>query len=347
MLVSSRPSSVLRWLGRALLLLVTATGVSAAADVARIEVHPVATLDATTAQLLQGDDASTFRPVTIAGELRLPSGSRTKLPAVLFLHGDAGAVANQPPWIDALVAMGIAVFTLDSFSGRQIVSASPRVGPLEGRSPGPLPRVIDAYRALDLLVRHPRIDPDRIAVIGVSSGARAALLSAVRRFADPWASRGRSFAAYVALYPPCNATLIDDTVVRPGPQRVFIGGADNVTAAEPCRRFVARLAAAGVDAAVTVYPGAYHGFDNPPGTTLFSASDVPSVAACNVEEREVAGGGDGRRETRVVNIETGMPLVDSDRCVGRGFTAGRDADADVAVRSEVGEFLRKTLAADR
>ena len=344
------PSSTSRFLGRtarALLLLAAAIVVpAAAADVARIEVHPVATLDATTAQLLRADDASAFRPVTIAGELRLPSGSWTKLPAVLFLHGDAGAVANQPPWIDALVAMGIAVFTLDSFSGRQVVSASPRVGPLEGQPPGPLPRVVDAYRALDLLARHPRIDPDRIAVIGVSSGARTALLSAVRRFADPWAGRGRSFAAYVALYPPCNATLIDDTVVRPGPQRLFIGAADNVTAAEPCRRFVARLAAAGVDAAVTVYPGAYHGFDNPPGTTLFSAADVPRLAACTVEERAVPGA-DGRRETRIVNVDTGVPLEASDRCVGRGFTAGRDADADAAVRAAVGDFLRTTLAPNR
>ncbi len=74
----------------------------------RIEVHPIVSLDADTAQALKGKFEGPSR--TVAGELRLPFTEEVRVPAVVFLHGDAGALSNQPVWIDKLIAMGIAVF---------------------------------------------------------------------------------------------------------------------------------------------------------------------------------------------------------------------------------------------
>ena len=128
----------------------------------RVEVHPFESLHFNSASLLAaGDDATILldsKRVTLAGDLRLPVTDALSVPAVVFLHGDGGALSSHPSWADALNAAGIAVFTLDSFSGRGILSSD--------LTPGPLVRSADAYRALALLARHPRIDASRIALAG-------------------------------------------------------------------------------------------------------------------------------------------------------------------------------------
>ena len=313
-------------------LFVTMTA-TAAGTAARLEAYPVQTFDLTTVQVLAG--LSTGRPAVVAGELRLPLGSDVRVPAVVFLHGDAGEVANQAPWIDELNALGIAVFTLDSFSGRGFVSKSVRMGSIDGADGAPaLPRIVDAYRALAVLAKHPRIDPSRIALMGVSSGGRTTVAALMTRFSHAYAEAGTAFAAGIALYPPCNARLIDDDRVAAVPLRIYSGGEDNVTRAVPCERYAARLRAVGRDAVTTVYPGAYHGFDNPAGTSVTRIPDLPGSADCLVEERA-----DGK----IVNVETGLPVVAADVCVKRGFTAGRDDAADTAARAAVRDFLRTTF----
>jgi dienelactone hydrolase len=310
--------------------------VCAASTPSSIEVFPILTSAASTAQLLHGDDASA-NTSAIAGELRLPIGSSHRMPVVLFLHGDAGSLANQSVWIDDFLAMGIAVFTLDSFSGRGLIAQSKEIGSIRGAIPGALTRTVDAFRALELLAKHPRIDPSRIAVMGASSGGRVALITAMKRFSTQLDKGGSSFAAYVALYPPCNGRLADDERVNAGPIRIFIGASDNITRASSCERYVARLKKAGVDIAITVYPNAYHGFDNPPGTEGVNEPAMGSSGACDFEER------DGQ----LVNVATGRPLTKGDACITKGMTAGRDANADAAVRIAVRELMRSTLLVDR
>ena len=308
---------------------------SVAAGPGRIEAYPIQTVDASTAQVYWpgGSSDTAWTPRTIAGELRLPLGPAPKVPAVVFLHGDAGAIANQPPWIDAFVAMGFAVFTVDSFTGRGLVARDAQKIGFDAPTTSPATRVVDAYAALAILAAHPRIDPTRIALMGVSSGARTTILAAMKRFSVPLARGPSRFAAYVALYPPCNVTLVDDDKLEAGPLRIFIGAADNITRADACARYVGRLRASGIDADITTYAGAYHGFDNPPGTPSFSDPGQPSFSACQLVERDHA----------LVNIDTGLPPAPGDRCETKGFTAGRDAAADAAVRSDVRAFLTQAL----
>lgn len=294
----------------------------------RIEVHAVPTLTLTRAQTLTASLADA-RPATIAGELRLPAGAPPKMPAVLMLHGDAGAIANQVAWIEALNGLGIAVFTLDSFTGRDAISADDSVASMPD-SVGGIARVIDAERALAVLARHPRIDPQRIAMMGFSSGANTVLVAAQTRFASAFGSAGTGFAAFIALYPDCNVRLIDDTRTEPGPQRIFIGEADVLTSASTCKRYAARLKQAGTDIAVASFPGAYHGFDNVANPELIRIAGVPTGAACNREER-VRG--------ELVNIDTGRPLTLADACIGHDIVAGYDAAADAATKAAVRTLL--------
>lgn len=334
--INNRRSSLAHLLGLLMAMSsIAGASVSSAAGVDRIEVYPIQTLDTPTAQIYWGDDATktAAAPRTIAGELRLPRTSAQKVPAVIFLHGDAGEIANQPPWIDELNAMGIAVFTVDSFSGRGLVAKEAKTLGIEGAKPSAATRLVDAYAALAILAAHPRIDPSRIALMGASSGARTTILAATKRFSTPLAKSPARFAAYVALYPPCGVTMVDDDKLETGPLRIFIGAADNVTRADACERYVARLRKAGVDADIAIYAGAFHGFDNPPGGPSFSDPEQQSFSACQLIERDRA----------LVNVDTGLPPAPGDRCVTKGFTAGRDAAADAAARRDVRAFFAQVL----
>jgi len=62
-----------------------------------------------------------------------------------------------------------------------------------------LPRLAqaeDAFRALAILSKHPRIDPARIMVMGFSRGGQNALYASLKRFHRLHASPGTEFAAY-------------------------------------------------------------------------------------------------------------------------------------------------------
>jgi dienelactone hydrolase len=294
----------------------------------RIEVHPIVSLDADAAQALQGKFEGPSR--TVAGELRLPFTEEVRVPAVVFLHGDAGALSNQPVWIDKLNAMGIAVFTVDSFTGRGAIGQQPSIM-IEGRLPSPLMRVPDAQRALELLAKHPRIDPQRIGLMGVSSGARTTLYMATRRFAADGSS-GR-YVGFVALYPPCNLRLNDETDVT-GPIRIHHGAADIVTRPEFCRAYVDRLKEAGRDAEFYEYPEARHGYDSDPRMPVQRNPALPNFSKCELVER---GGG-------LVNAATNDPLRPNDVCVSTGIEGGPTPVAAAQTHARVLMFYKTLFA---
>jgi dienelactone hydrolase len=188
-------------------------------------------------------------------------------------------------------------------------------------------RVADAHRAFELLAKHPRIDPQRIGLMGVSSGARTTLYVATRRFA-PDATVGR-YAGFVALYPPCNLRLDGETEVT-GPIRIHHGAADIVTRPEFCRAYVDRLKEAGRDAEFHEYPDARHGYDSNPRMPVQHHPTLPNYSRCELLER---GGG-------LVNAATGEPLRPTDACVGSGIGGGPTPAAASPTHESVLTFFR-------
>src|SRR5215831_21308875 len=131
------------------------------AQTVRIELHPIPTMTLTNQQFLTGAKDGT--PVVIAGELRLPRLGTKRLPAVVLVHGSDGVGANVDRWSQELLGLGIATFMLDGFTGRGITTTVTNQAQL-----GQLTMINDAYRALELLAKHPRIDPARIGLMGFS-----------------------------------------------------------------------------------------------------------------------------------------------------------------------------------
>jgi dienelactone hydrolase len=299
---------------------------SAAADAqpARVELHPIQTLTLSDQQFLTGDSGGTA--VTLAGELRIAQGSG-KLPLVILMHGSGGVGPNVGFWANELDRMGISTFIIDGFTGRGLTAVNTNQALL-----GRLNFILDIYRSLDILAKHPRVDAGRIVLMGFSRGGQAALYASLKRFHQMWNKSGVEFAAYIPFYPDCATTYISDTEVADRPIRIFHGTPDDYNPVAKCRSYVERLRGAGRDVQLTEYPNAAHGFDNPLGPV--PAAVVPkaqSVRNCTIRE-EPAG--------LLINASTRERFTYNDPCVESDPHVGHDAAATAAAKASIGGFLR-------
>ena len=249
----------------------------------------------------------------IWGDLELPPGSVERSPAVVLVHGSGGVGPREDRWAERLHQAGAATFLLDSFTGRGIVFTAEDQSQLSS-----LAMIGDAYRALELLATHPRIDPARIAVMGFSKGGGVALYAALTRFQRLHGPAGARFAHHIAFYPPCFITYVGDEAVTDRPIRLFHGTADDLAPLERCRAYVERLRRAGADAQLTAYAGAHHGFDRPSDAPVRHNPREQNGSRCFWEERP---------EGHLVNRDTGQPFSLDDPCVFRGGTFGPDPAA--------------------
>ena len=90
------------------------------AQAASMEIRSFQSMTLTDQEFLTGRKEG--KPVTLAGELRLPRPGKDRLPAVVLIHGSGGVGGNVLDWEQYLNAMGFATFILDSFTGRGIVN---------------------------------------------------------------------------------------------------------------------------------------------------------------------------------------------------------------------------------
>ena len=300
----------------------------AAAQIARVEVYPIHSVTMSDQDFLNGRKDG--KPVLLAGALRIPRPGTDRLPAVVLLHGSGGVGTNVIDWENELNEMGVATFVLDAFTGRGIVQTS-----TDQASLGRLAMTYDAYRALEVLEKHSRIDPQRIAVMGFSRGGQAALYSSVKRFQKMHGpASGRDFAAYIPFYESCGTTFVADDEVSPNPIRMFHGAADNYVPVAPCRGYLERLKAKGANVTLTEYAGAHHVFDGRAFKTPVVAAKSQSTRGCELAE---AKGG------VVMNVKTRQPFTYADACVQLGPTIAYDEKAHGESLKAVKEFVSATL----
>src|SRR5438045_6047592 len=132
--------------------------------ISRTEVHPLQTVTLSTADFLLGKKDGS--PAMIAGELRIPKPGTDRLPAVVLVHGSGGVGFNSGMWAGELNNAGFATFVTDSFTGRGITNTITDQSQLSAYA-----MMNDTFAALAVLGKHPRIDPNKIAVMGFSKGA--------------------------------------------------------------------------------------------------------------------------------------------------------------------------------
>jgi dienelactone hydrolase len=291
---------------------------------ARAELYPIPTLTLSDQQFLTG--ATDGKPVTVSGEFRIAQGSG-RLPVVVLMHGSSGVGAGMEPWVRTFNAMGISTFVIDGFTGRGLTAVGPDQALL-----GRLNFIVDIYRSLEILAKHPRVDPERIALMGFSRGGQATLFASLNRFDKLWNKSGIRFAAYIPFYPDCSTSYVSDTDVAERPIRIFHGTPDDYNPVASCKAYVARLLEAKRDVVLTEYPDSEHAFDI---GLLGVSSKVVSTNAQTVRHCSIKEGEGGV----LMNADTQVPFSYKDPCVELNpHVGGNPATAEQA-RKAVSDFL--------
>jgi dienelactone hydrolase len=190
------------------------------------------------------------------GLFRAPSRARAS-PAVVLLHSCNGNWRRlDERWGRVIASWGYVTLTVDSSLNSNCYNAAIELAQ-------------DAYRALDFLVRHPAVDPARVAALGFSQGGWLAMSSVERGAIERTATN--KFRAAIAFYPPCRQFKDNMTV----PTLILVGELDDWWTARECRNLVegrddygiSRDQPPGAPITLIVLPGAYHSFDSPNLTT--------------------------------------------------------------------------------
>lgn len=292
----------------------------------RGELHPIPSLSLSDAEFLKGEGG---KPITVAGQLRVAQGNG-KLPLVILMHGSSGIGPNIDLWERTFNEMGVSTFAIDGMTGRGLTQVGTQQAVL-----GRLNFIIDIYRSLEVLAKHPRVDPEKIILMGFSRGGQATLYASLERFHALWNKSGARFAAYIPFYPDCATRYATDTEVGSKPIRIFHGTPDDYNPVSSCKAYVERLKTAGRDVTLTEYADAPHGFDTPLSNASVVAKGSQTVRACSIEERSPG---------QLVNAATGQAFSYSDACVAVDPHVGGNTKAREAAVADVTAFVRKVFA---
>jgi carboxymethylenebutenolidase len=218
----------------------------------------------------------------LIGYLFMPGKQAGRVPAVVMMHGRAGAYSNLAKgryeaatlsrrhrmWGAFWAAQGYIAVLVDGFGPRGYPTGFPRFS--YGQRPDAVNEVttrpLDAYGALAWLRNRSDVAGDRTGLQGWSNGGSASLAAMAAGppgFGPPGSLKG--FSAALAFYPGCGLRgRFEEIGYRPyAPMRVFHGTDDEETSFRRCRRLVEGSRKRGADIEITLYPGATHGFDDP------------------------------------------------------------------------------------
>jgi dienelactone hydrolase len=235
----------------------------------------------------------------IWGYLALPPGT-ARVPAMVLMHGSSGLNAgSRVHYSELLNRYGIAAFYVDSFTGRGHSSS------VRDQAVLSIPdNTRDAFAALRLLRRHPRIDPARIGVMGFSRGGTVSWASSLSEAYGQFRREGLRFALHVPYYPGCNFGPATTTTGMP--MLFLLGGADNWTRAEHCQDFAGHLRKTNPRIEVKVYPGAHHAWDSPAADgRLVPIREAQNVTGCDTVLTNADGSG--------FEVKTGRRLSKAER----------------------------------
>lgn len=195
------------------------------------------------------------QPVTVPAEIWWPAKAGP-VPAMVIHHGSGGVGEREARFAREMVAMGVAAVVIDSFRPRGVSSTVTDQSAVTGQDFN-----LDALAALQALGTNPRIDRNKIGIMGFSKGGTSSLMAAhEQQVAAASVPAGLRYALHVPFYPACTSQYYRPQTTR-APIYMLLGGADTYVGFEPCQSYGDMLRAGGATVQVKVFPNAMHGFD--------------------------------------------------------------------------------------
>ena len=199
----------------------------------------------------------------VFGELVIPYDSLNPqkiFPLIIGVAGSLGWKSHHLEYLKMYQDLGFATFELKSFKSRDIEST---VG--EQSQVTTAAMIVDAYKALEQLSKHPLINKDKVSITGWSLGGAVTLFSAWIPLKNA-INKQLSFASHLAFYPPCFFEL-ENLEFSQSPIHILIGELDDWTPSEPCSNLVNELNDyCNID--ITIYKDSHHGFDREGGLEI-------------------------------------------------------------------------------
>ena len=271
---------------------------------------------------------------TVFGKLVLPNDSldpNKKFPLVIGVAGSLGWGEHHYKYLEMYQKMGIATFELNSFKSRGITST---VGTQNQVTISAM--IVDAYKALEVLSKHPNIDKNKISITGWSLGGGVTLFSAWMPVKNA-INKELKFASHLAFYPPCFIEP-ENIEFSDSPIHILIGELDNWTPAKPCSDLVNKLNKKS-NIGLTIYKDSHHSFDR--NSPVIRNEEAYNFSDCLFRLSE-----DGHIMMDYLNIPMSNPLLQKIGfmfCVTRGVNYGGNPVARKKSFTFAEEFMIKTL----
>jgi len=278
-------------------------------------------------------------PATVSGELYLPPKASGPVPALVLLHGSGGLEGptgtNIRKWAGSFASWGVAAFVVDSFGPRGIKETGTNQGQLSGWADD-----ADALSALKVLAADPRIDKDRIGVVGWSRGGEAALNTTLEAVRKSVITDDLKFALHVVFYGPATFQYRGRTDKSP---MIFLHGeADNYVIPGPTREFADWAQSQGNPVTFISYPKALHDFDVLGQFSGF-VKTLETSAKCDLVT-DLSNGHTLRMnhvDNPKVSAEDIRAYIKS--CIGHGASLGYNAAARADAVEKVHAFLKQNF----
>ena len=197
--------------------------------------------------------------VTLEGYLAYNDELSGRRPGVLVVHEWWGLNDYVKKRAEMLAELGYVAFALDMY-GKGVVTDDPaKAGQLAGALRGK-PLLVERARAgLDVLVKQPNVDPERVAVIGYCFGGTTAL-----QLALSGAPLKAAVSFHGALKPVPTPEQLEKTRAT---LLICHGAVDPMVPDEEVDAFTDALEQSKVDWMLIAYSGAVHSFTNPEAST--------------------------------------------------------------------------------
>ena len=203
-------------------------------------------------------------------------------PAIILLHSSWGLSSQEQFYANIFTQMGIAVFAIDSFTPRGFKRTS-----VDQTLVSSAAMIQDAFQVLDYLHDEPKVNAEKIAVMGFSKGGIVAFYSAFKSVNNSVNKRKHGFAAHIAYYPWCGIRLHDMSMSN-APVLVQGGGKDIITPVKKCQQLVDDVVSHDDAQKITIkqYPKARHAFDHPTlaKVPMMLALDAQVPALCDIRQ---------------------------------------------------------------